>query len=87
VIAWGFTEISTAVAETFSAPDWLLRTLMLGFEGDFPVTVLLSWLYDLRVTRTEESSTGIENPVLLKIAAIELLAKATIGLYVLIPLP
>ena len=51
-VAYGFTEVALLVAETLEAPDWLGRTLVLGFIAGFPLAVLLSWAYDLRVTRT-----------------------------------
>lgn len=52
VVAFGFTEIALLLAETFEAPDWLGRALVLGFIAGFPLAVMLSWAYDLRVTRT-----------------------------------
>ena len=82
VVAWAITEISTTVAETFGAPSWLLRAIIVSFVAGFPVAILLSWLYDIRVTRTEETET--RSSLLLRLAAIALLAVATVGLYVLI---
>ncbi len=83
-IAWSFTEISTTVAAALDAPGWLLRSLVLSFVGGFPVAILMSWLYDLRVTRTEGTPTSFRNSPLLKVIAIVILAMATVGLYILI---
>ncbi|MBW2695866.1 MAG: response regulator [Deltaproteobacteria bacterium] len=52
VVAFGFIEIALLVAETLDAPGWLGRALVLGFIAGFPLVVMLSWAYDLRVTRT-----------------------------------
>lgn len=87
VVAWGFTEISTTVAETLNAPDWLIRTLVLGFVAGFPIVILMFWLYDLRMTRTEGTAPALHSSLLLKVAVIVLLALATFGLYVLIGPP
>jgi len=57
-IAWSFTEITTTVAETLDAPSWLRRALVLGFVGGFPVAMLLAWLYDLRVIRTQDPDSS-----------------------------
>jgi CheY-like chemotaxis protein len=53
VIAWGFTEITTSIAQTLDAPLWLSRALVYGFIGGFPLVILLSWLYDLRLVREQ----------------------------------
>jgi len=51
VVAWALTESGTMIAETLDAPDWVRKALALGFVGGFPVVILLSWLYDIRVMR------------------------------------
>lgn len=58
VVAWSFTEIATTAADTLDAPSWIGRAIMLGFIGGFPIAMLLAWLYDLRITRTEDSEAS-----------------------------
>jgi hypothetical protein len=39
------------------APNWLGRVLVLGVIAGFPLVLVLSWVYDLRVTKTESGSS------------------------------
>ena len=53
MVAFGFIEVALVIAETLEAPDWLSRFLVLAAIAGFPVAVALSWIYDLRMTKTE----------------------------------
>ena len=59
VIAFTFTEIAVLVADTLEAPDWLGRALVLGFVAGFPLVLGLSWVYDLRVTKTDSRRVDV----------------------------
>ena len=86
VVAWGFTEISTTVAETLDAPEWVTQILVLGFVTGFPIVIFMSWLYDLRMTKTDGAASEFHSSLLLKMFAISLLALVTLGLYLVIGL-
>jgi len=52
-IAWGFAESATFVAESLNAPDWVSLVIVYAFIAGFPLVVLLSWVFDMRVVRDE----------------------------------
>lgn len=46
-IAWITIEASSIVLPTFNAPDWTLRAIIIVAVIGFPVTLVLSWIYDV----------------------------------------
>jgi len=84
VVAWALTESGTLIAETLDAPNWIRRALALSFIGGFPVVILLSWLYDIRVMRerTAESKLSRKRALWL-VGILALLSAAIITLYLL----
>ena len=52
-IAWGFAESATFVAENLNAPDWVSMVIVYAFIAGFPLVVLLSWFFDMRVVRDD----------------------------------
>jgi putative two-component system response regulator len=76
-IAWGFTEITTSIAQTLDAPPWLSRVLVLGFIGGFPLTLLLSWLYDLRLIREQSDFSSLTKKKVIWLTVVLLLISGT----------
>ena len=61
VVAWFVTEAGTIVAETLEAPAWVSRAIVYAFIGGFPLAVLLSWIFDMRLVREERTVSGAGN--------------------------
>ncbi|MCP4047820.1 MAG: response regulator [Gammaproteobacteria bacterium] len=79
IVAWALTKSGTMIAETLEAPGWVNRFIVLVFIAGFPVAVLLSWLYDIRVMKDKSIPSPSSSkktiwmvviPVLLSIATI-----------------
>jgi len=60
VVAFGVAEVALMVADALEAPGWLGRFLVLGVVAGFPVVLVLSWIYDLRVTKTPSGGVDRE---------------------------
>ena len=57
VLAWLGVQIADILVDAFAAPDWLMRTIVIGLTLGFPVTLVLAWIYEITVEgvkRTEE---------------------------------
>lgn len=58
-VAWGVTEIVVTVVEELFLPQWVSTLAVIGFVVGFPVTMFLSWTFDITaegIKRTEVSS-------------------------------
>ncbi|MDJ0654306.1 MAG: protein kinase [Xanthomonadales bacterium] len=80
-LAWGFTEIATTVADTYEAPQWITKALVSAFVAGFPIAVLLAWLYDLRVVRSQPAGRGRRLRTLRLLAGLTVVSAVTVGLY------
>jgi TolB-like protein len=45
--AWIFSQVGDVVAQTFDAPAWPMRMLLVLLALGFPVAVVLAWLFEL----------------------------------------
>lgn len=57
VLAWLVVQVAEIVLDAFAAPDWILRTLIVALSLGLPITLVLSWVYEITVEgvkRTEE---------------------------------
>ncbi len=57
VLAWLVVQVADVLLETFGAPGWVMRLLVLALAGGLPVTLVLAWLYELTtggIVRTED---------------------------------
>ena len=77
-IAWGFTQITTSIARTLEAPPWISRALVYGFIGGFPLVILLSWLYDLRLIREQSDLSSLAKKRVIWLTVVLLLISGTI---------
>lgn len=46
-VCWIAIEVASILLPTFDAPEWLMRALIIVALIGFPVTVVLSWIYDV----------------------------------------
>jgi TolB-like protein/tetratricopeptide (TPR) repeat protein len=46
-VAWGVTEVVVTVVEQLFLPQWVATLAVIGFVTGFPVTMFLSWTFDL----------------------------------------
>jgi len=84
VVAWALTESGTMIAETLDAPDWVRKALALGFVGGFPIVVLLSWIYDIRVMRERTAASRLSRKrTIWLVGILALLSAVTITLYIM----
>jgi tetratricopeptide (TPR) repeat protein len=61
VLAWVIVQVADVLLETFSAPDWIMQTFVGALAIGFPVTLILSWVYEITtsgVKRTEDVEVG-----------------------------
>jgi len=49
VLAWLAVQIADILLDVFAAPDRVIRTLILALSLGFPVTLILSWVYEITV--------------------------------------
>ena len=66
VTAWLLVQVSDILLETFAAPEWAMRGVVVALAIGFPVVLLLAWLYEVTiegVKRTERVSEVKSGPV------------------------
>jgi len=64
VVAWLIIQIIDVVSEPLSLPDWLDTVVIVLLAVGFPISLILSWAFDLRpeqVVRDEGSHTTAQN--------------------------
>src|SRR5210317_789719 len=57
VLAWLVIQVADVLLETFGAPAWVMRLLVLALGIGLPVTLILAWVYELTtkgIVRTED---------------------------------
>jgi hypothetical protein len=82
VVAWALTESGTMVAETLDAPGWVRRAIAYSFIGGFPIVVLLSWLFDIRVMRERTRASSLSRKrTLWLVGILAVLSAVTITLF------
>jgi tetratricopeptide (TPR) repeat protein len=57
VLAWLVVQVADVLLETFGAPPWVMRLLVLALGIGLPVTLILAWVYELTtkgIVRTED---------------------------------
>jgi hypothetical protein len=82
VVAWALTESGTMVAETLEAPAWVTRALVYLFVGGFPLSIILSWFYDIRITRDNQDQAALKGKrKFLPVAVLTLLTIAVFIVY------
>ena len=47
VIAWLLVQVADILLDAFSAPAWVLRSIVIALAVGFPIAVVLAWIYDL----------------------------------------
>ena len=62
--AWLFSQVGGVVAQTFDAPPWPMRMLLVLLALGFPVALVLAWLFELtpqgvRLTRDVASDASL----------------------------
>ena len=61
VVAWLLVQASDILLETFAAPTWAMRAIVIALAVGFPVVLILAWVYEITtegVKRTEEVFEG-----------------------------
>jgi TolB-like protein/Tfp pilus assembly protein PilF len=61
VIAWLLVQVADLLLETFAAPSWVMRAIVIALAIGFPIAVILGWIYEITtdgVKRTENTSTN-----------------------------
>lgn len=57
VLAWLSVQVADILLETFAAPEWIMKVVVLALAIGLPVTLVLAWLYELTISgiqRTED---------------------------------
>ncbi len=61
LVAWLVVQVADILLETFAAPEWVMRALVIALAAGFVVAVALSWIYDVTsrgVERTGETAAA-----------------------------
>ena len=48
VVAWGVAQVADLVLDNYDAPRWIIQALLAALAIGFPITIALSWIFDLR---------------------------------------
>jgi adenylate cyclase len=83
IAAWLVAQVSDLVLESFDAPDWAMRTLLIALAIGFPIALVVSWMFeftpkgvllDSQVDRTvkigQDSGRRLDFSILLILAVI-----------------
>ncbi len=65
VVAWLLIQVADILLETFAAPAWAMRVIVVALAVGFPVVLMLAWLYEITtqgVKRTAQVSEGESIP-------------------------
>ncbi|MDH3786954.1 MAG: tetratricopeptide repeat protein [Xanthomonadales bacterium] len=57
VLAWLLVQVADILLETFGAPPWVMRSLVMALALGLPVTLVLAWVFELTtrgIQRTED---------------------------------
>lgn len=46
IAAWLVAQVSDLVLESFDAPDWAMRTLLIALAIGFPIALIISWVFE-----------------------------------------
>jgi len=56
VVGWLLVEVAATVLPIFEAPDWILQVFTLFVILGFPLTLVLSWVFDLTTSGVERTA-------------------------------
>lgn len=46
IAAWLLAQVSDLVLESFAAPDWAMRALLIALAAGFPIALVISWVFE-----------------------------------------
>ena len=47
IVGWLLAQVAEFATETFGAPDWILKALMISVAVGFPVVLVIAWAFEL----------------------------------------
>ncbi len=47
VVGWALVEASDLLLETFDAPGWIMRAVVLTLAGGLPIALIVAWMFEL----------------------------------------
>jgi len=83
-VAWGVTEVVVTVVEQLFLPQWVATLAVISFVVGFPVTMFLSWTFDLTSGGFERTTVGSRRGKASIAGSLLLLVAGTAGLFFLI---
>ena len=83
-VAWGVTEVVVTVVEQLFLPQWVATLAVIGFVIGFPVTMFLSWTFDLTSEGFQRTTLDSRRGKASIAASMLLLIAGTAGLFFLI---
>jgi len=83
-VAWGVTEVMVTVVEQLFLPQWVSTLAVIGFVVGFPVTMFLSWTFDLTSEGFQRTTIASRRGKASIAASMLLLVAGTAGLFFLI---
>jgi TolB-like protein/tetratricopeptide (TPR) repeat protein len=84
VVAWGAVEIVVTVVEQLFLPQWVATLAVIGFVVGFPVTMFLSWIFDLTASGLQRTTVASRRGKASIAGSMLLLIAGTAGLFFLI---
>lgn len=83
-VAWGVVEIVVTVVEQLFLPQWVATLAVIGFVVGFPLTMFLSWTFDLTSEGFQRTTIASRRGKASIAGSILLLVAGTAGLFFLI---
>jgi TolB-like protein/Tfp pilus assembly protein PilF len=84
VVAWGLAQVVDFVAERLFMPEWVSTVTAIVFVVGFPVTILLSWVFDIGPGGVRRTGVGSIKGLTSIVAAVVLLVGGTALLYAIV---
>jgi TolB-like protein/tetratricopeptide (TPR) repeat protein len=83
-VAWGAVEVVVTVVEQLFLPQWVATLAVIGFVVGFPVTMFLSWTFDLTSSGFQRTTVASRRGKASIAGSMLLLIVGTAGLFFLI---
>jgi len=84
VVAWGVTEIVVTIVENLFLPQWVSTLAVIFFVVGFPITMFLSWTFDLTADGVQRTTVSSGRGTTSIVLSMVLLVAGTAGLFSLI---
>ena len=64
VVAWLLVQVADLLLDVFTAPDWVMRALVIALAVGFPVALVLGWIFDITSHGVEKTRADVRQAAL-----------------------